>query len=661
MVQSRLPFPDVQITPSGEYGEPDIWLRRLILVDNPEPPIHIIRRIAFRRGLNIICTEQRLPEDTQPVGHSVGKSLLVRIVRYCLGEDRFCTESQRSGIAAQIENGYAFAVIRVKGQDWAVARPLGLRSGYGGSWCVQSSRLKDLLNQESRLKYRQFVDALDEATKECYADIDLPRAERKANWRDLLGWLSRDQDCYFKHHADWREAELQAGPRALTREDAYLVMRTSLGLLSLDEISLMENHRRLLARKKEAETLAEQYTAYTARAEEQLRSALEELRDLPPGELFGSAFVNIASKKIDSLEQLLADPDIFVQEDLSELQDSIAQSLRTEGALQNEVNTLTAKEQATQEELANAEQQDALTLLATLSGLRWKCRYYKSREDAENAGCPGETMTDQGIADPWRKQRIKDIQDELAAIRADTRRAQRDLEAVRRETTKYRRALSQHTAKVVRARGDISQKIGLWNARRDEAERYAAACRRLNALSSDRSAQEKEISDSTAALRAARSRFEAQKADLSAHYESVLKRIIAPNAEGTIEVDGDGIRPNSNAVVADSGTTVREYADVLSFDLACLAASTCGIGYLPRLWIHDSPRQADSEEQLYYSILRLIAEMEAKYNGGQRTAFQYILTTTSAPPPELNRSPYVRLRLHARTADGKLLRCDFGK
>ena len=97
------------------------------------------------------------------------------------------------------------------------------------------------------------------------------------------------------------------------------------------------------------------------------------------------------------------------------------------------------------------------------------------------------------------------------------------------------------------------------------------------------------------------------------------------------------------------------------FDLACLAASLCGVGHLPRFWIHDSPRQADSEEQLYYSVLRLISDFEASYPKGKRPAFQYILTTTSAPPAEVNRPPFVRMRLHARAGSGKLLKCDFGK
>lgn len=123
MVQSRLPFPDIQIMPSETIDEPDIWLRRLVFISRPEPSAKVIRWITFRRGVNIIATEQRTKADIAPVGHSVGKSLLVRIIRYCLGEDRFCTPSLRLAITQKLERAYVLVALRVKGVDWTVARP----------------------------------------------------------------------------------------------------------------------------------------------------------------------------------------------------------------------------------------------------------------------------------------------------------------------------------------------------------------------------------------------------------------------------------------------------------------------------------------------------------------------------------------------------------
>ncbi|MBT3202503.1 MAG: hypothetical protein HN350_21600 [Phycisphaerales bacterium] len=561
----------------------------------------------------------------------------------------------------KLERAYVFAVIRVQGEDWVVARPLGLDVGYGDSWCVRSSRMRDLLDEENPLKYRTFVDALNTATSDCYAGIDLPRAERHANWRDLLGWLSRDQDCHFAHHAEWRSAQLQSGPRALTLEDAYLVMRMSLGLLGPEEIGLLEKHRKLLGSKKQKEDLARQYEIYVDQAEQRLRQSVDELKDQPSGEIFGTAFVNIAERRVSSLNALLEDPDVLDRAELSDLQDALSALLRREGALEARTYDLKTQHEASTSELKNAQKQDANTLWKELIGLRWKCSYFKAKEEAMKNGCPGTAMVDQDIADPWRQQRIKELQEDIAAIAEQQRDVAADLEKMREETARHRQGLSKQTADVVRIRGDITTQIGQWMVRKDEADRYTAAWRDLNKIENGRDARQKRIDTSLAILRQARSRFEKQKADLSAYYEAILKRTISPNAEGEIAVDGDGLRPESNEIVADSGTTLREYADVLSFDLACLAAAICGIGHLPRLWIHDSPRQADSEEQLYFSVLGLVSDLERAYQDGKRPAFQYILTTTSPPPDALNRPPFVRARFHARSGDGKLLRCDFGK
>jgi len=661
MAQSNLPFPDLQIEPAGRFDEPEIWVRRLVFVTSPVAPIQVIRRIAFRRGLNIVCTEPRLPVDTQPVGHSVGKSLLVRIIRYCLGEDRFCTDTQRAGIALKHERGYVFAVIRVGGEDWAVARPLGLESGYADSWCVRSSRLKGLVPKDDRLKFREFVEALNAATRDCYAEIDLPNAERRANWRDLLGWLSRDQDCYFAHHAEWRAAELLAGPRALTREDAYLVMRMALGLLGPEEIGLIDKHRKLLAGKADAEAKARQYAAYVEQAENRLRATMDELRDLPAGEVFGAAFISIADGKAKSLNDLLQDPQVLNRQELAEHQDALTKALRSEGAFQATLDGLETKEQVTEAELQNAKSQDAPTLLRVLTGSLWKCSYFRFKEEAMDAGCPGKTMVEQGIADPWRTQRIKDLTEELAVIERQREVARSSLQQATESSALARKQLSEATTEFVRVRDNITRQVGQWMARKDEAERYTAAWRDLNDIENGRDARQRRVAKSAEALQGARNRFEKQKGLLSDFYDAVLKQIISPRAEGMIQVDGDGMRPSSNAIVADSGMTLRQYADVLSLDLACLAASVCGVGHLPRFWIHDSPRQADSEEQLYHSIIGWISRLEESYTDNKLPSFQYILTTTSQPPKDVNRWPFVRARLHARRDDGKLLRCDFGK
>lgn len=149
-----------------------------------------------------------------------------------------------------------------------------------------------------------------------------------------------------------------------------------------------------------------------------------------------------------------------------------------------------------------------------------------------------------------------------------------------------------------------------------------------------------------------------RKSQLTRYFGDVLRRVLGPSAGGVIEIDANGIYPRPNDAVAASGEAMGTSASVLGFDMACMIASIFGIGLLPRLLLHDSPREADMEEPMYHALFRLAAELEALFDG-REAAFQYIVTTTTPPPEELAREPYVRLRLDAREDSGLLLRVRF--
>jgi hypothetical protein len=661
MGQSNLFFPEVQIKPATDFDEPAIWIKKLVLVENLERPINVIRKISFRRGLNIICTEERTPDDVHTVGHSVGKSLMVRIIRYCLGEEKYCTDTLRSSITNKLTHSYALAQIRVNYQTWNVARPLGLDSGFSCSWCTQADKLSSLMNEDARQKYRNFLDAIDEATKHCYEDIDLPVAERKAKWTDLLGWLSRDQDCHFAHHADWRITESQAGPRVLTREDAYLVMKMALGLLSPEETSLMNKHRELLQKKFEAEYNIQRYKNYIEETENQLRSTVNEVTDAIAGEVFGETLESIARQKIESFQRLIADPDLNKNEDIKVFRSSVDILIKEEGAIESRIKELQNSQICKKEELIQKENQDGNSLFDELLKLRWKCLYYLKKDEAVTAGCPGDKIKRQNIIDPARKQIIAEIQNELAAIAKEISLLKEKLKTIQAKSIKQKDILHDKLNEFIRHRDGIIRQIGLWEARSNQAQRYRTAWQNLDALEKSFEKHKKAVLGSSAQQSEYRAKMNKERDILSSYYSLVLKCAIDPDAQGEIIIDGNGIHPQPNEAVADSGTTLKTYADILSFDLACLTAAICGIGNMPRLWMHDSPRQADSEDELYHSILRFVRGIEDCYDNNQNINFQYILTTTSQPPVELNNKPYIRTTLHGRNDSGKLLKCTFGK
>ena len=94
-----------------------------------------------------------------------------------------------------------------------------------------------------------------------------------------------------------------------------------------------------------------------------------------------------------------------------------------------------------------------------------------------------------------------------------------------------------------------------------------------------------------------------------------------------------------------------EALKVVAFDLATLLMSIEGETRLPALLIHDSPREADLGESLFHQIFRLAADLEELC---EQPPFQYIISTTSAPPADLEE--HVVLRLSSSKVSDRLLR-----
>ncbi len=652
---------DDHVTPLEAFTEPHIWIRRLVIVDKLAAKAIVLRRVHFRCGINIITTEPRQPDDAKPVGHSVGKSLLIRLIRYCLGDSQYCTDNLRQKVISKVENAYVLATFRIAGNDWVVARPLGLEFGSRHAWCAQSSHLRDLLFKDKRQPYSYFLDAVNVATSRCYTDIELPQAGRFAEWKDLLGWICRDQDCHFSHHAEWRFREAESGPRVLSKDDAYLVMRMAMGLLGPEETGLIKEHRKLLKQSAEAQKELADLEPQVTYAESQWRRLIPELAKSPLVQSLPDALDAMAQNEQKSLQQLLEEEMKRCRADFDARQNERNDLARQIGALEQELKQLQT-DKATQQTMLEGLEKDVVDQAKESLGLGgFNCDFYPTKAAAFAAGCPGKTALQLPLASPERTVCIDACKGRMAAIDVKMQSLLRRVGEIDGKVTSAQQALTDAQNALQKLNEQLSAKIGMWEDRESQAKKLKEARAELARKRNEMPKLTARVKDSQEFLAASRDRLGKTLSELSHYYTILLRRTITPEAQGTVTVDGNGLHPEPGLSVADSGTTLREYADVLSFDVACLTAAVCGFGYLPRIWMHDSPRQADSEEQLYHSLLRFFRDLEASYSNGIKPTFQYILTTTSAPPAELNIAPYVRLRLHAREPAGKLLKIDFGK
>ena len=656
LLESTAPQPDPSL------GEPVIWLQRLMLVkslDEQEP----IQDIPFRRGLNIIATEEATLKDTVPVGHDVGKTMAVRIIRYCLGEESYCDQDTRGAVSEKLPDAYVLAKFRIAGQTWCVARPLGKLAGVSCSWCEQTDDLDSIRDSKEKMRFADFVDALNKATEACYADMGLPHAEnRRARWQDLIGWLSRDQECLFRHPAEWRVPESQAGPRVLPKEDAYLVMRMALGLLTDQEVAAARDYERVRNEFTEKQTRMERLSAFLERTEKYLRTSLKtrDCRDdFPGGNLLCAPLLESADSQLQSLTGL--EQEIWDRPDIQQSQAKLDAAIEQQAVLQQQVNALDAQVSTLEKTLQELQSQSDEGFLAGLGESGFKCSYWPgNKEAAKSAGCPGEEDLPKGDdgRDLRRQANIRSAEGDLEVAKGKLAREREALAGAKADVDRLRAELRRLMAEQFRNRQGIAENIGRWRELKQQAEDFREGWQEKDALDQELEGKDAVLRDARQAVSAAQEAFARDLGVLSACYKEVAQAILSKEVDGKVVVDGNGVHPRIEGA-SSSGTTLKMCTRVLGFDLACLKASICGIGHLPRIWMHDSPRAADTEDTLYHRLMQIVADLEAQF-GEVPPTFQHIWTTTSTPPDKLNKEPFVCLRLHARNDDGRLLRLSFG-
>lgn len=76
---------------------------------------------------------------------------------------------------------------------------------------------------------------------------------------------------------------------------------------------------------------------------------------------------------------------------------------------------------------------------------------------------------------------------------------------------------------------------------------------------------------------------------------------------------------------------------------------------LPAFHIHDSPREADLDATLYTCLLELIHLWETESSA---PCFQYIITTTTAPPATMQGNEHVVLQMSSTPPTERLFGID---
>lgn len=644
----------LSVKPPPGVAQPALWVRRLTIW---RAPGDAVRTIELRTGLNFVWSPDPAdvegPREAGDLGHGAGKTLFCRLLRYCLGEDRFAPEAQRLSISSAFLNGWVSAEVMLNGALWGVLRPMGIDHGHFSVEGVLPEQLFDRLDKPTGM--RPLLQAIESRILTSDVATRMPGLSHDA-WLVALAWLTRDQECRFDHVLDWRSADSDSDSpvraRAMSRGRLQDAMRVLIGAISAEEIALQDS----VSAKTETNKAQLQDVARRQWSCERSRRVIIGILGLKPdevpeGKLGIESLQHAARRHLSTVSQVSPDVDVS---NLGELRQ------RYRDAEQG-VSDLASK-------LAGLE--------GSLSPHQELLRQYRSElpfssvqvREAEAPLCPiCEVPVDRALAEGCKlSHKLQDPvklkqQHEILAKKIG------DQQAVVTEVQSAIASLRQQLLPAQASRNSIKQALSKAEKLNDQRSSAWFTSRRIlddiKRLSSDWDEWElaqRKVSETAAQIEADRERLSAFRDRqaivfdrLSARFDAIIRVTVGPSASGRVALDGNGVR----LVVQLGGersTAAIESLKIIAFDLAVMCMSMEDETHLPAFLVHDSPREADLGLSVYHQLFNMVATLE----GQESSPFQYIVTTTTQPPPEFQKKPWLRLELHGAPATERLLRCD---
>lgn len=639
--------------PDGRVG-PRLWVRRLAIFKDRQT---LIRDVRLKPGLNIIWTPDMSSSGRNALAHGSGKTTFCRLLRACLGEQGYATESQRSRIMARLPHGMFAAEILIDGVCWVTIRPLGLP---GGEFVAQADMIEDAIARGRREGDQGSIDpVIFDSFFSTLTGATPPEISREQVWDVLRAWLTRDQECRLADILAWRSSQTQTRSRAqMLGETAKLTM-VRLALRALDA-----EERAAAARERELVATVEDERRRHAYQQQRYADGLKALR-LALG----------ASDEIgfeDTIDQkglvLLAEA-------------ALAEAMRTAVPKPPDVGTIFARQKA-----LNAERETLTTKQQQLDNdarfKRGEAERYRSEanlgeiditqgrirvcpvcrvsiDEIKANGC-GISLEPCDLA--ALKSAIADKQKKAANLDAEAGRTEQESKLIGAQLQQLEPKLLALEAEVKAADDATSAAQAVTKEIQDRIYRARRTLDDVRALR-EGAINKKPAPSGTVALDAVRAQLDAGRSrargaigTLEERYKGIMAAWLPAGIASAIKLNGQGLKVDAEfAGRGEVSTAALDSLKIVAFDLAALHMAIEEQAELPAFLIHDSPREADLDGQLYAGLFKLVHQWEAAAGA---PCFQYIVTTTTAPPPELRSDEHVRLRMSSTPAEQRLFGMD---
>lgn len=648
MQPPELFLPDLTIAPPADAREPRLWIRRLVIWERlgDEP----LRDIPLRPGLNIVWT----PDDSG-IGHGGGKTLLCRLLRYCLGEDQFAPEEQRERISKALPDAWVGAEVVLDGTCWAVLRPLGVRRKH---FAVRGGSLEALVQGDATATGMDgLLSAIEQTiltpTVKCL--VDGQNASGHRAWQIALAWLSRDQECRFDDVLDWRSSvsNSESPARGLNKTEKLEALRAFLGGIDPAEQAL----RRKLAQLTERRQRHEQELGHRHWEIRRLRQQLVDALSVPePDRIEGDLGVAIlrdaAQKRWSDTTQTM---DLDGLPDFDSAREAHEQAQARLAQVTAEIDKLNALRPVHEHAVAFIEREFPALAYAVQEAENFPCPVCNvpiSRVLASQCGLSDKIPDAQACRERFdvRKKDLEGEKEKLRQVKAELERLKPELALAKQDAERK----EQHYRRLDQLR---TQRHKDWYAAQrllDDVEKLADLLRQRQLAEEQLHRTQSDLEQHSGRIGQLLQQNAAAFSRLHDKFDPIVRRLVGVEAKGEVHLTGKGLELRVQ-MGGDRSTSAIDSLKVVAFDLAALCLSIEGLTRVPAFLIHDSPREADLGLSLYHRLFHLVHELE---QASGLPLFQYIVTTTTEPPESYAQAPWLALTLRGAPASERLLRRD---
>lgn len=644
------------------FDGPKLWVKEFrFYADKNSNSLQ--RKIDLQPGVNILWADPSSDKRTAMgndggSGHSAGKTLFCRLIRYALGEQNYGSDEEREAILSKFISPFILVELVIKGEHWIVKRPLGQGGGhhaFNGSF----AQFPEFELIENWQHYNVFTALLNELVCEGIDEPSIPSFNEKLTWDALRPWLTREQECRMTGHAAWRNRKEQR----ITYNEG--VIRCTLGLVSREEEKL-----------------------------QQLRTDFENARkDNENKEIYFRNLIDYNEKTITNLQEKIQQQDIdltrgsddilihqlneLIKQLKHEYEESINAKLKEEQKLcekskvsiSEEIQQYNMQCQSLKVDIVNLERNiDSRTVdpNASAEELSTQASAYICNTPVLTAikkGCPCITQYNefQGITNAMAldaalnkfcenlKVELKEKQGTYTIIEKiiqSLRNKERDIDEKMGKKIQQLYQEKYTSESHLYLLQDFQKAIESLKRMRHEQGRNSANLKINKQKAKEYADEINGLVDDT----------KSKYSRLQQVHEEIMQSVISEDIEYEMKISAS----KCEFKIKNHNSTATNVAAVIAFDYATLIYGLIESKHAhPGFLMHDSPREADMSADIFNNLLRYLPlVIQSKYSDNMEPQFQYIVTTTTKPTEELNRyilSPVLR----ADRAEDRLLAVDF--